>query len=72
VELLSNCIAGAKAITIAVEALGFLVHKDTPLENQRMEEVKGEFIAWTTTLPENASVLICLAGHGMNLRKISS
>jgi len=27
---LSNCIPGAKAIAIAVKALGFLVHKDAP------------------------------------------
>ena len=63
---LSNCIAGAKAIAIAVKALGFFVHKEAPLE--KMEEIKDEFIAWTTLLPENAVVFVYLAGHGMELR----
>ena len=30
VDALSSCIPGAKAIAIAVKALGFVVHKDTP------------------------------------------
>ena len=68
VEPLSNCIAGAKAIAVAVKALGFLVHKDAPLENQKTEELKDEFIAWTKMLPENAVVFIYVAGHGMELQ----
>jgi len=44
------------------------VHKDAPLENQKTEELKVEFIAWAKTLPENAVALIYAAGHGMELR----
>jgi len=68
VQTLSNCISGAKAIAIAVKALGFLVYKNAPLENQKSEELKVEFISWTKTLPENAVALVYAAGHGMELR----
>ena len=65
---LKNCVTGAQALADKVKHLGFHVYKQCALTNLKKDDMQREFLAFLRTLPQNAVVLIYLAGHGMELQ----
>jgi len=68
VKDLTNCVTGAQALADKVKLLGFHVYKDGTLRNLKKDDMQWELITFARTLPQNAVVLIYLAGHGMELQ----
>ena len=61
---LSTCITGAQRIAEKLKSFDFQVFEDRILENTTTEDIKRSFLSWTSTLPDNATVFVYVAGHG--------